>query len=194
MIENNPTNVIAAFELLTEELEAEVEFTNRVGSKAFEARDYDRAREALERAGQLTAFRDKVVTLHREWDIIAAAQDGDEDENVRAERRNLGRLRRGMRTREEAYYGPILKTLAEMGGSARMSDVLDRVGALMKNQLRAVDFEPLASDPDMHRWRNSAQWARYSMVKEGMLKAESPRGFWEITDKGRRALQDAGGR
>lgn len=194
MIENNPTNVIAAFELLTEELEAEVEFTNRVGSKAFEARDYDRAREALERAGQLTAFRDKVVILHKEWDIIAAAQDGEEDESVRAERRNLGRLRRGMRTREEAYYGPILKVLAELGGSVRMSDVLDRVGAQMKNQLRAVDFEPLASDPDMLRWRNSAQWARYSMVKEGMLKAESPRGFWEITDKGRRALQDTGGR
>jgi len=46
MIENNPTNVQAAFEMLLEEIEADIDFVNGVGSKAFEKRDYDRAREA----------------------------------------------------------------------------------------------------------------------------------------------------
>lgn len=46
MIENDPTNVVAAFEILLEEIETEIEFVNRVGAKAFEARDYERAREA----------------------------------------------------------------------------------------------------------------------------------------------------
>ena len=50
MIENNPTNVIAAFEILLEEIEAEIDFVNQVGAKSFEKRDYDRARDALENA------------------------------------------------------------------------------------------------------------------------------------------------
>jgi len=61
MIENNPSNVSSAFEMLSEEVEAEIDFVNGVGAGAFEKRDYDRAREALERAGVLTAFRDRVA-------------------------------------------------------------------------------------------------------------------------------------
>ena len=188
MIENNPTNVFVAFELLLEELEAEVEFTNKVGSKAFEGRNYDRAKEALERAAFLTAFRDKVAGLRKEWEAFAATVPED-DEETQAQRRNLGRLGRGVRTREELYFQPILNALVAMGGTGRMADVLDRVGVLMQGALKKVDFEPLASDPDMPRWRNSAQWARYSMVKEGLLKPDSPRGIWEVTDAGRRALR-----
>ena len=30
MIQNNPTNLVAAFEMLLEEIEAEIEFTNKV--------------------------------------------------------------------------------------------------------------------------------------------------------------------
>jgi len=54
-----------------------------------------------------------------------------------------------------------------------------------------VDYQPLASSPDNLRWRNAAQWARNSMVQEGLLKADSPRGVWEITDRGREMLRTA---
>jgi hypothetical protein len=37
MIENNPTNVSAAFEILLEEVETEIDFSDRTGAKAFEA-------------------------------------------------------------------------------------------------------------------------------------------------------------
>lgn len=188
MIENNPTNVYAAFELLLEEIEAEVEFINRVGAKAFDSRNYDRAKEALERAGTLVAFREKVAALRREWDALAAAES-EEDEEARTQRRNLGRLQRGIRTREEQYFLPILRTLVEQGGSAKINEVIDRVGKQMKGVLKSVDYEPLASDPDMPRWRNAAQWARWTMVNEGLLKADSPRGVWEITEAGRRAVE-----
>jgi hypothetical protein len=188
MIENNPTNVFAAFELLLEELEAEVEFTNKVGAKSFESRNYDRAKEALERVGFLTAFRDKVAGLRKEWEAFAATEP-EEDEEAHAQRRNLGRLQRGVRTREELYVQPILKALVERGGSARMNDVIGRVGQLMKGVLKDVDRDPLASDPDMPRWRNAAQWARWAMVKDGLLKPDSPRGIWEVTDEGRRTLK-----
>lgn len=188
MIENNPSNVSSAFEMLLEEIEAEIEFVNNVGSRAFEGRDYDRAKEALERAGVLTAFRDRIATLRKEWEDLAAAAERAEDEETRAARRNLGRLRKGIRTPEAAYRLPILRVLADMGGSGRVGEVLERVGQLMKPILKDVDYQPLASSPDNPRWRNAAQWARSSMIREGLLRADSPRGIWEITDKGRQAV------
>ncbi|MCX5643220.1 MAG: winged helix-turn-helix domain-containing protein [Phycisphaerae bacterium] len=190
MIENNPTNVQAAFEMLLEEIEAEIDFINGVGSKAFEKRDYDRAREALEHVGKLTGFRDKAVALKKEWDGFAEIEVDEEDrKTAQTQRQNLGRLQRGMRTREEAYYVPILQVLSEMGGSGKVAEVLDRVGKRMKGVLKKPDFEPLASGPDNPRWRNAAQWARNAMVNEGLLKKDSPRGVWEVSDKGRGHLE-----
>lgn len=191
MIKNNPTNVLAAFEILLEEIETEIDFTNRVGSRAFEARDYDRAREALELAAQLTAYRDKLAAFRREWDrLVPVADEETEDTETTESRRNLGRLRRGLRTPEDAYYRPILRVLERRGGSGQVGDVLEEVREEMKGILRDLDFEPLASDPHNPRWRNAAQWARNSMVNEGLLKSGSPRGVWEITEKGREYLKE----
>lgn len=190
MIENNPTNVVAAFEMLLEEIETEIELVNKVGAKAFEVRDYERARAALEQAGHIIAFRSKVDDIRREWSLLAGqhpeANDTLEDHGGR---RNLGRLRRGLRTPEEAYNLPILQALDSLGGSAPVGQVIEKMRQLMAGVLREVDFEPLASDPESPRWRNSAQWARNSMAREGLLKNDSPRGIWELSEAGRQALK-----
>jgi len=193
MIENDPTNVSSAFEVLLEEVEAEIDFVNNVGSKAFESRDYDRAKEALEHAGVFTSFRDRVAALRKEWEDLAAAAESQEDEETRAERQNIEKLRRGLRTPEARYREPILGILAEMGGAGKVADVLDRVGQTMKPILKEVDYDPLASTPDRPRWQNAAQWARHTMVKEGLLKADSPRGVWEISETGQRLLDKTRG-
>jgi len=49
MIENNPTNVSAGFEMLLEETEAEIEFFAAIGRKALDDRDLDRVEEAVAR-------------------------------------------------------------------------------------------------------------------------------------------------
>jgi hypothetical protein len=188
MIENNPSNVSSAFEMLLEEVEAEIDFVNGVGAKAFEGRDYDKAKEALERSGTLTAFRDRVAALRKDWGELAAAAEREEDEETRTARQNLGKLRKGLRTPTEAYYEPILQALEEMDGAGKVAEVLDRVGQIMKPVLKDVDYQPLASNPDNLRWRNAAQWARNNMVNEGLLKTDSPRGVWEITEGGRAYL------
>jgi hypothetical protein len=104
----------------------------------------------------------------------------------------MGRLRRGLRTGEDAFRIPILKTLVELGGSGDVSKVLDRVGTKMKSQLTKHDMEPLPSNPKEMRWRNTAQWCRVTMVNEGLLKGDSPRGVWEVTAAGKRALENGG--
>ncbi len=183
--------MFAAFEILLEEVETEIDSINKIGARAFEERDYDNARDALDRANQITAYRDKVVSLRKEWEMLEAAavlDDSEHKEIIHAEQRNLGRLQRGMRTPEAAFCQPILKILVSLGGSSKIGDVMTKLEPLMKGVLKTVDYEPLASDPEMPRWRNTAQWARHSMVKEGLLKQNSPYGVWEITEAGRKAL------
>ena len=189
MIENNTSNVLAAFEMLMEEVETDVDLINKVGTRAMERRDYDGARAAIEQATQVTAFREKIVSLRKEWQTLTRTQESKAGEEVSSlKRRNLGRLHMGLRTPEIVYYRPILEALNELGGSAELNDVLERVEQSMRGILRQVDYEPLASGTEMLRWRNTAQWARNTMVEEGLLKADSPRGMWEITEAGRRSL------
>lgn len=189
MAQNDPTNVFAAFEMLLEEIEVEIDFINQADSKAFQRSDYASVEQHRQRASQATKLRDKLVGLRKEWDVLVAAHtDKVEEEAVRNERRNLGRLKRGVRTPEAAFRQPILKVLVVKGGSAHMSDVLVEVEQLMKSVLKPIDHEPLRSQPDAPRWRNTAQWERDTMVKEGLLKSNSPRGVWEITEAGRQSL------
>ena len=192
MIQNNPTNVSAAFEMLLEEVEAEIEFVNGIGSKAFGDSDYDRAKEALEQAATITAFRDRVAGLRDEWLATFEEQGAEEeDEETRAQRRNLGRLKRGLRTTEKEFRRPLLRALVKLGGSAEIGAVLDGLKRSMKDILADVDYEPLASDPNMLRWRNTAQWTRHILVKQGLMKGDSKRGIWEISERGRKALAES---
>jgi hypothetical protein len=70
-----------------------------------------------------------------------------------------------------------------------VAEVLDRVGKKMKGTLKKPDYEPLVSSPDNLRWRNAAQWACNSMVNEGLLKKDSLRGVWGISDRGKSHLR-----
>lgn len=190
MTQNNLTNVDAAFDILLEQLEAEIDLVNRMGARAFECRDYEAARAVLEQVGLFIAFRDRTAALRREWVSLAESHAEEAEGSAdQVQRRDVGRLRRGLRTPEEAYYRPILQVLVELSGRAPMGLILDRVGQVMHNVLRDVDHQPLASDPELPRWRNAAQWARNSMVQEGLLRNDSPRGIWEISEAGQQRLQ-----
>ena len=87
------------------------------------------------------------------------------------------------------YWPVILETLVELGDSARSEQVLDRVGQKLERVLTAADREMLPSGVDV-RWRNRAAWQRYHMVRQGLLKSDSPRGVWEIAESGKRWLEE----
>jgi hypothetical protein len=115
----------------------------------------------------------------------AAAQEAGQSSHAAG----ADRLARGQRTPESAFVLPILRALQELGGSAPMQQVLEKVGTAMRGQLREVDYQSLKSDPGQPRWSNTAQWARKTMVDDGLLKNNSPRGVWEITEAGRKRLR-----
>jgi len=177
--------VTAAFEIVLEEIETVVDGLNQDGAGAFQKGDYDTARGLIEIATRLTEFRGKVRNLQKEWDNIFSARIPKK----RGRRRRFARLQRGLRTPEDAFRRRILETLVEMGGSAPVNEALDKIEIKMKNILNNYDRQPLPSYPNTVRWRNTAQWCRNALVQEGLLKADSPRGVWEISDRGREALK-----
>lgn len=92
-------------------------------------------------------------------------------------------VKKGEITPQADYTLPILETLIKMGGSGKTSDVLDRVFNKMKDRLKPKDLERTSSGTDI-RWKNHARWERQRLRSEGYLKKDSPRGIWEITEKG----------
>ena len=177
--------VSAAFEIVLEEVETVVDSLNLDGAGAFQKGDYDTARGLIEIATKLAEFRGKVRGLQKEWENLFSTRIPHKPRR----RKRTSRLDRGLRTPEDAFRRPILETLIELGRSASVGKVLDRVEEKMKAILNTYDRQPLPSEPHTIRWRNNAQWCRNTMVQEGLLKADSPRGIWEISDKGREALK-----
>ena len=192
MAGNEKVDISSAFEMLLEEIETQISLTKKTGATAIEKGLYDDAKLSIEQAERITDFRNKISDLRDEWDQHEKELMPDDTQITPSgiEKRNLGRLKRGLRTREEAYFKPILQALTELGGSAKMRDILDKVGKIMQKDLKPVDHDPLPSDPETIRWRNTAQWARHSMVKRDLLKSDSPHGIWEITSKGQKFLNN----
>ena len=116
-----------------------------------------------------------------------------DDSPARSTRTSRGKTRKGSRARkgsllpEAEYELPILKALMTLGGKAPTSEVVDVVGQALDGRLTDTDRERLGSG-DV-RWRNRAQFVRLSLIKRGDMKADSPRGFWEITDQGARRAE-----
>jgi len=187
MTSNERTDV---FGEILDRVDAEIDQINDTGAQALGSGDYDTARSAIERGKQFVAVRAWLSALRGEWlPPTPQPRVSEESEELR-QRRNLGRLPAGASTSREAYFLPILSVLIEMGGRGRTDQVLDRVGEVMKKELQEEDFELLPGEPVMPRWRKNAAWARYSMVREGFLRDDSPRSYWEITDTGRQFLLD----
>lgn len=82
---------------------------------------------------------------------------------------------------------PILSYLEERGGRAPSREVTDAVGKALASRLTDLD-KRLLQDGSI-RWQKRAAFVRRRLVNRGELVKDSPRGTWEITDKGRERLR-----
>jgi hypothetical protein len=187
-------DVSTALGLLRDSLAEEEQRIRSEGAKAMTEGDYDTATSVIEFAKRLQAFEKKVESLVSEWDELENLRDAASPAVQEiVSKRFFGKKKKGEITPHTAYYRPILEALVEMGGSGKTKLVLDRVGEKMKGVLKPIDYEAHQSDEKQIRWRNSAQWARNTMVNDdGRMKKGSPNGVWEISEKGRKWLGRTG--
>jgi Mrr N-terminal domain len=108
-------------------------------------------------------------------------------EPARGKVTNLGRAAPGTLLPESEYEIPILRCLQERGGRAPSREVVEAVGEALRDKLTELDKQPLKSG-DI-RWENRAAFVRLRLVERGELVKKSPRGTWEISDKGRERLR-----
>ena len=185
--ENDPDSVALALDLLLEEIERESDHVKRAGSEAFRDGDHGRVEASLARSKVLTEFYGEAVALRKEWRKLAMWAGRSGGGKSGSGRRNLGKLRKGLRTPESEFIEPILRVLIEIGGQGRTATVVARVGQVMQPVLCDLDHEPLPGD-GKPRWEKAANWARRLMVLDGLLKSDSPHGIWEISEEGRARL------
>ena len=84
-------------------------------------------------------------------------------------------------------YVPILKTLVKHGGRIESSIVVQEVKEMVRDKIIPSDHELVDSGVDI-RWRNVIRWGRKRLVEDGLMKKNSPRGLWEISEEGGRFL------
>jgi hypothetical protein len=96
-------------------------------------------------------------------------------------------------TPRHKFREPILRALADSGGSAQEGAVLKGVEKLMADQLTKADKAPVREgrDKDIH-WKLAAREERRVMAKKGLVKTECPRGIWELTEEGLKAAERIG--
>lgn len=184
-------DVSTIFEMLLEKLDAEISAVNTKAASATEMRQYDSAKKAINHAERIVHLREKLSGLYDELNKSTRGflEEESEKEGIGAGKSIIARLPKGKRTPEKAFYVPILQAIVEMGGSASMGSVLPRVHELIHGSLKEADKETLSSAPTTPRWRNTAQWARNSLVKEGLMSSDSPHGVWAITQRGKEFLK-----
>ncbi len=79
------------------------------------------------------------------------------------------------------YFGPLLDALRELGGSGSPDEVVERIARDL-NLTDDMQNELLPSGGS--RYRNQVAWARFYLVREGLLDS-SKRGVWSLTEEGR---------
>ena len=81
------------------------------------------------------------------------------------------------------FFGPLLDALRKLGGSATPEEAVEQIAKDLGITDAEQDERLTSGEP---RFKNQVAWARFYLVRDGMLDS-SKRGVWSLTDKGRTA-------
>ena len=74
----------------------------------------------------------------------------------------------------------IIKILKERRGSESVQNIINSIEKQLEGKLLPRDLETTSNGVII--WKNRVNWERHRMVKEGLLKNNSPRGIWELNE------------
>ena len=176
------------YEVLLEEVEKTVEEYNEAAVDSLRCSDYDSVRQLMDWSEKVKAHHRQVQWLQAEWIELVSRWDVDAYQQSLPGPRVTQRFPDGLRTPGRIYRLPILASLAERGGFARKETIHADVHEYLESSLNEYDLQPLLSNPDQPRWRNTCVWCLDQLATENLIVAGSRRGSWEITGEGRAEL------
>jgi hypothetical protein len=144
----------------------------------------DQVFEVLKRHAE--PFVDTPNTVLRRLLGIDQAESGSAPSPEKASRK-AERAAPGTLLRESEYEIPILRHLEARGGRAPSREVVEAVGVELSDKLTEFDRQELKSGGI--RWEKRAAFVRLRLVERGELVQKSPRGTWEISEKGHERLR-----
>lgn len=186
------------FEILIEEIKNIINELNHEFELENKSNDFNKITKIEERITKFISIIEKLQELKKECDNMFNNIDLKKEWNrifmVKnskiTSRKKFVKLEKGLKTPEKEFRIPILEALVELGGKAEAKEVLKIVEQKLKEKLNKYDYENIPSDPHKIRWKDTARWCRNTLVNEGLLSSNSPKGIWEITEKGRKYLED----
>jgi len=107
--------------------------------------------------------------------------EGKSTPKIKAKPRKIDQSR-AEKTPQKYFRMPLLKALLELGGAGRAKDIRAILERDITSSLKNGDFELVTTGEP--RWWNATCWERSELVKEGLLKADSERGIWELSEEG----------
>lgn len=84
------------------------------------------------------------------------------------------------KTSKEVLRKEIVRALEALGGTGQVQQVLDKMEEQLEGNLLPRDLETLSAGDLV--WKNNAKWERYRMALDGILKSDSRRGTWELSE------------
>ena len=87
---------------------------------------------------------------------------------------------------QKDFREPLLQVIHELGGSAHVHELRPILRERMESRLLPGDFEQVSGG--VERWWNAACWVRHDLVIEGYFRNDSPRGVWELSEKGNKLV------
>jgi hypothetical protein len=81
-------------------------------------------------------------------------------------------------TKKEFYRDYIINALNKLGGRARPTDLFKEMKVQLADKLQPCDLESYPNGTEV--WYMRASWERVAMVREGILRSDSPHGIWEL--------------
>jgi len=117
-----------------------------------------------------------ILRLLKKEGVVAQSVETD------LKQKNKVRASRGEVTTQKIYEQHLLKVLRqEFKGRGYKTEVTNSTLASMKDILTSIDFQPLPTG--QIRAENTVAWARNALKDQGLIRSDSPRGVWELTDK-----------
>ena len=90
-------------------------------------------------------------------------------------------------TPQKYFRCPLLSVLLQLGGKASTTDIRNALQKRLAKSLKAGDLE-LVSSGEV-RWWNAVCWERADLIRENLFREDSPRGIWELTERGKSAAR-----